>query len=144
MFKSRWMNILFLMMGLLIIGSVIAFFVIDSLAKDKADVRNPNIDQIVNDLTVSTGEITTNIKGNHFIKVDFNIQVSNKSAKDELSKRSFQVKNAVIYVVSAMTPGDLQDQNGIANLEILIKNRVNGFLESGHVTHVYTTEKIVQ
>ncbi|MCL1630877.1 flagellar basal body-associated FliL family protein [Sporolactobacillus sp. CPB3-1] len=72
------------------------------------------------------------------------MRVSNKDAKEELEKRSFQVKNAVIYTVSGMEPDDVQDQEGISNLENMLKNKINGFLESGNVVHVYTTEKIVQ
>ncbi|GGL44062.1 flagellar basal body-associated FliL family protein [Sporolactobacillus putidus] len=144
MFKNRVINITFIIMTLMIIGIITVFFVMNGIAQSKSDVKNPSIDQIVNNLTLATGEITTNISGDHFIKVDFNIQVSNSAAKDELSKRSFQVKNAVIYTVSGMTPANLQDQKGLANLENLIKNRLNSFLRSGTVTHVYTTEKIVQ
>ncbi|TGB00288.1 flagellar basal body-associated protein FliL [Sporolactobacillus shoreae] len=144
MFKSRGLNVLFILMILVIIGTVVAYFMLSNYAQGKNDVQNPSIDEIVNDLTVDTGEITTNIQGDHFIKVDFNIQVSNKDAKDELTKRSFQVKNAVIYTVSDMTPQDLQNQKGIASLEDQIKNRINSFLDSGTVTHVYTTEKVVQ
>ncbi|WP_100487689.1 flagellar basal body-associated FliL family protein [Sporolactobacillus pectinivorans] len=144
MFKSRGLNILFIIMILVIIGTVVAYFMLSSYAQGKTDIQNPSINEIVQDLTVSTGEITTNIQGDHFIKVEFNIQVSNRDAKNELMERSFQVKNAVIYTVSGMTPQDLQDQKGIANLEDQVENRINGFLESGHVTHVYTTEKIVQ
>lgn len=146
MFKSRGMNILFIFMVLMIIGTVAAFFIMSGVGSGNGSEENkdPNIDEIVKDLTVATGEITTNIKGDHFIKLDFNIQVSNKDAKDELEKRSFQVKNAVIYTVSGMTPQDLQDQAGLSNLENMVKNKINSFLKSGTVTHVYTTEKIVQ
>ncbi|WP_010630948.1 flagellar basal body-associated FliL family protein [Sporolactobacillus vineae] len=144
MFKSKGLNIIFILMIVMIIGTVIAYFLLSGYAQSRADVRNPSIDEINKDLTVSTGEITTNIQGDHFIKVDFNIQVSNKQARDELQKRSFQMKNAVIYVVSDLTAGKIQNQQGIAGLENQIKNRINGFLQSGTVTHVYTTEKIVQ
>lgn len=137
------MNLLFTLMVLVIIGTIIVFFFIFRQQSDGKN-KGTDIDEIVNHLTVDTGEITTNIKGDHFIKLDFNIQVSSKEAKEELEKRSFQVKNAVIYTVSGMTPEDLQDQQGIAQLEGLIKKRVDGFLQSGTVTHVYTTEKIVQ
>ncbi|MCO7174698.1 flagellar basal body-associated protein FliL [Sporolactobacillus kofuensis] len=144
MFKSRGMNLLFILMVLVIIGTVAAFFIMSSMNRSEEPVKDPNIDEIVKDLTVDTGEITTNIKGDHFIKLDFNIQVSNKDAKAELTKRSFQVKNAVIYTVSGMTPSDLQDQQGLNKLETMIKVKINSFLKSGTVTHVYTTEKIVQ
>ncbi|BBN98664.1 flagellar basal body-associated FliL family protein [Sporolactobacillus terrae] len=143
MFKSRAMNLLFTLMVLVIIGMIVVFFFVFRQQSD-GENKGTDIDEIVNQLTVDTGEITTNIKGDHFIKLDFNIQVSSKEAKEELEKRTFQVKNAVIYTVSGMTPEDLQDQQGIAQLESLIKKRVDGFLQSGTVTHVYTTEKIVQ
>jgi Flagellar basal body-associated protein len=144
MFKSKGLNLIFILMIVMIIGTVIAYFMLSGYTQSRSDVRNPSIDEINKDLTVSTGEITTNIQSNHFIKVDFNIQVSNKQARDELQKRSFQVKNAVIYVVSDLTATKIQNQQGIADLENQIKNRINGFLQSGTVTHVYTTEKVVQ
>lgn len=144
MFKSKGLNIIFILMIVMIIGTVIAYFALSGYAQSRTDARNPSIDEINNDLTVSTGEITTNIQGDHFIKVDFNIQVSNKQARDELQKRSFQMKNAVIYVVSDLTANSIQNQQGIAGLENQIKTRINEFLQSGTVTHVYTTEKIVQ
>jgi flagellar FliL protein len=131
-------------MLLVIVSTATIFFIMSNQAGARQDVVNPDINQIVKNLTVETGEVTTNLKDDHFIKVNFNIQVSNKEAKDELTKRLFQVKNAVIYILSGMTPNDLEDQKGIANLEKLIQSRVNDFLQNGHVTHVYTTEKIVQ
>lgn len=131
-------------MTLVLVAAAAVYFYMAHAASEKKDIKNPSIDQIVDDLTVSTGEITTNIKDDHFIKVDFNIQVSNQVAKLELTKRSFQVKNAVIYTVSSMTSQDLSGQQGIANLETQIMNRINGFLTSGKVTHVYTTEMVVQ
>ncbi|MET1247886.1 flagellar basal body-associated FliL family protein [Sporolactobacillus sp. STCC-11] len=144
MFKSRGMNVLFILMVLMIIGTIAAFFIMSNLGRGNEAEKDPDIDEIVKNLTVATGEITTNIKGDHFIKLDFNIQVSSKETKEELEKRSYQVKNAVIYTVSGMSPSDLQDQQGLSNLEDMVKKRINGFLKSGTVVHVYTTEKIVQ
>lgn len=144
MFKSKGMNILFAIMAVFIMAAVAGYFILNGMAKSKAEEKHPDIDEIVDNLTVSTDEITTNLKGDHFVKVKFNIQVSSEAAKDELAKRSFQVKNAIIYTLSGKTPGDLQGQAGIANLEQSIKKRINSFLQHGKVTHVYTTEKIVQ
>lgn len=144
MFRSRAMNAFFIVILMMLIAALAFLYIMNTQAKEQTDVENPTADQIVNDLTVETGEVTTNIKDNHFIKVSFSIQVSNKKARDELNKRSFQLKNAVIYTVSGMNAEDLQDQKGMRNLENLIKTRINEFLESGHVTRVYTTQKIVQ
>ncbi|MCI1857897.1 MAG: flagellar basal body-associated FliL family protein [Sporolactobacillus sp.] len=144
MFKSKGMNVLFFISLAVILGTAAAFFITSHVDRSSAQGSHPDIDEIVKNLTVSTGEITTNIEGDHFIKVNFRIQVSSKDAKDELSKRSFQVKNAVIYIVSGMKVSDLRDQKGLAVLENQIKDRINTFLNNGRVIHVYTTEKIIQ
>ncbi|WKB34859.1 flagellar basal body-associated protein FliL [Terrilactibacillus sp. S3-3] len=144
MFKSRGMNILFAIMAVFIVAAIAGFFIVNGIAKSKSEQKHPDIDEIVNNLTVPTDEMTTNLKGDHFAKVKFNIQVSSAAAKDDLAKRTFQVKNAIIYILSGETPSDLQGQTGISNLEQSVKNRINSFLQHGKVTHVYTTEKIVQ
>nr|WP_275583919.1 flagellar basal body-associated FliL family protein [Scopulibacillus daqui] len=95
-------------------------------------------------MTFETDEMTTNMKDNHYLKVQFKIQLSNKEAKEELTDRAFQVKNTIIYILSGLTPRDLQGPKGLKNLENSIKYKVNQYLESGQVTHVYTTEKIIQ
>ncbi|MBM7644364.1 flagellar FliL protein [Scopulibacillus daqui] len=147
MFRSKGIKILFATVFILIViglGVYIWFYFIDSnkgvSAKDKKD----DINYIVNKLTFETDEMTTNMKDNHYLKVQFKIQLSNKEAKEELTDRAFQVKNTIIYILSGLTPRDLQGPKGLKNLENSIKYKVNQYLESGQVTHVYTTEKIIQ
>lgn len=107
--------------------------------------NQPNIDDIVKNLTVDTDEITTNLKtSNNFVKVKFKIQVSNQTTKDELQKRMFQVKNEIIYQLSGMKPSDLQGPTGLNNLETALKKRFNSLLKDGSVVRVYTTEILIQ
>lgn len=103
-----------------------------------------NIDNIDKNLTVDTEEITTNLKDDHFIKVQFKLQASSKDTKDELVKRDFQVKNAIIYTLSNLTPNDIQGSDGLIHLQDLIQKKIDSYLKTGHLTHVYTTEKIIQ
>lgn len=107
--------------------------------------NQPSIDEITKSLTVDTDEMTTNLKSsNHFIKVQFKIQVSNQKTKDEVNKRMFQVKNAIIYELSGMDPNQLQGPKGLNLLETSLKNRLNEILLKGHVTRVYTTDILIQ
>ncbi|MFT8871358.1 MAG: flagellar basal body-associated FliL family protein [Sporolactobacillus sp.] len=144
MFKSRLMNIIFILMGVVIVAVIVFFVLMQQKEDETKPIKNPTLSQIVNDLTFSTGEITTNIRDDHFIKVNFKIQVSTEAAKAELAQRSFQVKNAVIYAVSGLRMEDVQGQDGIVKLENDILQRINRFLKSGQVTHVYTTEIVAQ
>jgi len=142
MFKSKALNVtMFTMIGLIVI-SVGLYFYVSHAAQAKSEP--PTVSEIVKNLSVSTDEITTNLRGNKFIKISFLMQVSNKAAKDELTKRQFQVNNAILYLLSDKTEQELQGKNGMNNMETDLKNKLNGLMKSGKVVHVYTTEKIIQ
>ncbi|WP_349410505.1 flagellar basal body-associated FliL family protein [Pseudalkalibacillus sp. SCS-8] len=95
-------------------------------------------------LSVDTDEIMTNLADDGFAKVTFRIQVDNVKAKKELETRMFQVRNTIIYQISATKAEDLQGPKGIERLERSLKETINGFLENGKVVRVFTTERIVQ
>jgi len=142
MFKSKALNtIIFTMAGLIVISVSLYFYVNHTVHAKSAP---PTVSEIVKNLSVSTDEITTNLSGNKFIKISFLMQVSNKDAKDELTKRQFQVNNAILYLLSDKTEQDLQGRNGMSKLETDLKNKLNSLMKSGKVVHVYTTEKIIQ
>ncbi|GGE46472.1 hypothetical protein GCM10011391_26590 [Pullulanibacillus camelliae] len=142
MFKSKTLNTVIITMAVLTVISASLYFYLNHKAQAKSSP--PTVSEIVKHLSVSTDEITTNLSDNKFIKVSFLMQVSNKDAKDELTKRQFQVNNAILYLLSNKTEKDLQGQKGIKDLETALKDKLNGLMKSGKVTHVYTTEKIIQ
>lgn len=132
-------------MGVVIFLGLATFIFINVIKPGESSASAAqNIDNIDKNLTVDTAEITTNLKDDHFIKVQFKLQASSKDTKDELNKRDFQIKNAIIFTLSNMTPAELQGSAGLNKLETLIKNKINSYLTTGHLTHVYTTEKIIQ
>jgi flagellar protein FliL len=102
-----------------------------------------SVDELI-EHTVATEEITTNLADEGFVRVEFNIQLDNKKAKEELEKRLFQLENAVIYELAGMTQKDIHGQEGISLLEKNIAKKVNEFLEKGEVVRVFTTQKIIQ
>lgn len=100
-------------------------------------------DEII-EQSVETEEITTNLADDGLIRVKFRIQVDNKDAKEELEKRLFQLKNAVIYELAGMTQKDVHGQEGMTLLEEKIAKQIDEFLDKGKVVRVFTTEKIIQ
>jgi flagellar protein FliL len=141
-FKSKVLNIVLLIMAVLTIAAVALFYYINH--KTESASKPPSISDIVDHLSVETEEITTNLKDNKFIRIKFTMQVSNEDAKTELENRQFQVKNAILYLLSNMGEKDLEGQNGLKKLESTLQAKINALMESGDVVHVYTTEKIIQ
>mgnify|MGYP001954335293 CR=1 FL=1 len=141
-FKSKALNIVLILMVCLTLVSVGAFYYLTHKAHAKDGP--PSASEIVNHLSVTTDEITTNLSDNKFIKITFLIQVSDKKAKKELEERQFQVNNAILYLLSNKTEKDLQGQEGLKTLETGLTKDLNALLDNGKVVHVYTTEKIIQ
>lgn len=126
----------------LAIAGFVLYITLFSTDKEKATDKMTASEVV--DLSVNTDEIMTNLADQGFAKVTFRIQVDNKKAKEELETRMFQVRNSIIYQLSATKSNDLQGPKGIETLENDLQTTINGYLESGKVVRVFTTEKIVQ
>lgn len=142
MFKSKGLNIVLLLMAILTIAAVAVFYYMNH--KTASASAPPSIEEIVKNLSVETDEITTNLKDDKFIRIKFTMQVSDKDAKAELVNRQFQVKNAILYLLSNMSEKDLSGQDGMEKLESTLQSKINALMKSGKIVHVYTTEKIIQ
>ncbi|MCF6137115.1 flagellar basal body-associated FliL family protein [Pseudalkalibacillus berkeleyi] len=127
---------------ILAIAGFVIYITLFSTDKEKATDKMTASEVV--DLSINTDEIMTNLADEGFAKVTFRIQVDNKKAKEELETRMFQVRNSIIYQLSATNSSDLQGPKGIEALENNLQTTINGYLESGKVVRVFTTEKIVQ
>lgn len=144
MFKSKALNIVFLIMAVLTLTLALLFFYLNDSNHKAGAAGPPSIDEVVKHLSVDTDEMTTNLKDDQFIRIKFTMQVSNQKAKDELTKRQFQVKNTILYLLSNMSAKNLEGQNGLKDLESTLQQKLNLLMKSGKIVHVYTTEKIIQ
>jgi flagellar protein FliL len=103
----------------------------------------PSADDIAK-LSVDTDVITTNLASNNFAIVQFNILLNSKDAKEELVKRSPEIRAAIISTVAGFTKEQLVGKEGIANLEKELFVKVKPIVENGRVERVLVTEFKVQ
>ncbi len=105
--------------------------------------KGPTIDDILK-YSVDVSEITTNLASDNYAKMAFKIQTDSKKAKDELTKRDFQVRNIIIEELSEKKAKDLQGKAGKLQLENALKTKINQVMQDGKVVQVYITESLLQ
>lgn len=101
----------------------------------------PSIDDIVK-ASVEVPEITTNLADNRVVRFSLTIQTSSKDAAEELTKRTFQVKNIVIQELSEMEQKDLEGKQGKQVFQKSLKTRINELMQEGEVQEIYFTSFI--
>ncbi len=130
------------MIGVLIVITVVGAGTLVFLLtmQGKGEDGQPSIDEIVEN-SLETEEITTDLRDEGFVRIQFRIVTNSKDAKEELQKRDFQLKNILIKELSNMNQQDLSE---VDNLENMLKTRLNELMMEGKVTDVYTTNKVLQ
>ncbi|TCT26764.1 flagellar FliL protein [Melghiribacillus thermohalophilus] len=129
-----------ILISLVVLG-IIAIVIVLNIKSDANADGTRNIDEIL-ESSFETEEITTDIKDDRFVRVQFRIVTDSDDAKEELQKRDFQLKNILIKELSQMEEEDFK--TGIENLEDTIKLKLNQLMNEGKVTDVYTTQKVIQ
>lgn len=140
MVKNRLVFSMIVMMLTIIIIALAAVIIYFKLNDDS---NKQSIDYIVAS-SWQTKEITTNTKDNKYVRVQFQIQLDNKKAKEEIEKRDFQVYDIIYNSLSDMNAEDFTSKEKIAKLEEMLSNEINNVLEAGEVVQIYTIEKIIQ
>ncbi|MGE7760655.1 flagellar basal body-associated protein FliL [Peribacillus sp. NPDC097895] len=141
--KKKLLTIMMIMLVAITLVGVIAVVVVTKLSDPTSAEGKPSIDEIVKS-SVEIPEITTNLAGNDYIKISFMVQTENKKAKEELEKRSFQMKNIIITELSEMKAEELTGKKGKEKLQDALKTRMNELMEEGKVEKVYITSSILQ
>lgn len=139
--KAKIKPIFLILIGSLLLLGGIWFFLHQSTSK--VNTEELSADDILETI-VETEEITTNLNSGGFIQLRFKIQTSSVEAKEELSKRDFQVRNIVLREISAMTEDQVKSPSGMANVEKQIKNDLNKMMQNGKIIQIFTTNKMIQ
>lgn len=129
-----------ILVAIALIGAGAVYYI---LQKNGNGTKGPTIDDILN-TSVDISEITTNLASDNYVKMSFKIQTDSKKAKDELTKRDFQVKNIIIEELSDTKATDLQGKAGKVKLENTLQEKINGVMQDGQVVKVYITESLLQ
>ncbi|MFP3884887.1 flagellar basal body-associated protein FliL [Priestia filamentosa] len=127
---------------LLLAGGSTWFFLFEKEGKAE-EVKEPSIDEIV-EASVNIDDVTTNLSSENYIKMSFTLQTNSKEAKEELTKREFQVRDLMIKQLSNMKVEQFQGKEGISTLEQMLKEEINSLMQEGKVVKIYTTSKILQ
>ncbi|MBO8155230.1 MAG: flagellar basal body-associated protein FliL [Bacillaceae bacterium] len=129
-----------ILISLVILG-IIALVIVLNIKSDSNADGTRDIDEII-ESSFETEEITTDLKDDRFVRIQFRIVTDSNKAKKELQKRDFQLKNILIKELSQMEEEDFK--TGITNLENTIKLKLNQLMNDGKVTEVYTIRKVIQ
>ncbi|MFD6438709.1 flagellar basal body-associated protein FliL [Peribacillus sp. NPDC060186] len=141
--KKKLLTIMLIMLVAITLVGVIAFVIVTKLSDPTSAEGKPSIDEVIKS-SVEIPEITTNLSGNDYIKISFMVQTENKKAKEELEKRSFQVKNIINTELSEMKAAEFTGKKGKEKLQDTLKTRINELMEEGKVEKVYITSSILQ
>ena len=79
-----------------------------------------------------------------YLKAVISVALSNQKAEDELRKKSVEIRDAIIMILSAQTSEDLATPEGKERLKSLIAERINGMLTQGEVESVYFLDFVMQ
>ncbi|MGV3467029.1 MAG: flagellar basal body-associated protein FliL [Heyndrickxia sp.] len=140
--KNKMMTTMILILLVILLAGAVAIIVIYKLDHTSAN-QAPSIDEVLKQ-SVDVPEITTNLKGDNFIKISFKLETDSKKAQEELTKRDFQVKNIIIDQLSEMSPGELAGEKGKDKLRLALKEKISKIMQDGKVVNVYITSYVIQ
>lgn len=126
-------------LAILLIVGIAAIIIILNNQEDNNEVKS--IDKIV-EYSYETPEITTDLEDGSFVRIQFQILTDSKPAKEEISKRDFQLKNILIKELGKMEEEDFK--TGLSTLEDEVKVKLNDLMTEGKIEEVYTINKILQ
>ncbi|MEH7625471.1 flagellar basal body-associated protein FliL [Bacillus subtilis] len=134
--KKKLMIILLII--LIVIGALgaAAYFVLGG--KSEKSEAKKSIDEIVAS-SVDVEEITTNLKSDNIIRLAIKLETDSDKSKEELEKRDFQVKDAVISLLADTNANQIEGDKGKETFKKELKDKINSYLQEGKVEKVYIT-----
>ncbi|MEC1678795.1 flagellar basal body-associated protein FliL [Bacillus mojavensis] len=130
--------LIILLIILIVIGALgaAAYFVLGGKS-EKSEAKR-SIDEIVAS-SVDIEEITTNLKSDNIIRLAIKLETDSDKSKEELEKRDFQVKDAVISLLADTNADEIEGDKGKETFKKELKDKVNSYLQEGKVEKVYIT-----
>ncbi|MED5012648.1 flagellar basal body-associated protein FliL [Geobacillus stearothermophilus] len=117
-------------------GTAALVAVMNLTGKEKQEA--PSADELA-DSSIDIPEMTTNLADGRYIKISFKIQTDSDKGKEEVEKRDFQIKDAIIEQLSEMKAADFKGKEGMAALKEQLKQQINALMQEGKVENVYIT-----
>lgn len=126
-----------------LIAATVFFAVQFYLAPGEAQASKQQVEQLL-EKTSEPLEVTTNLADDTYIKLEVIFEVSSENTKKELDSRMFQIKDALIALLQNRSHKDVHGEKGLDKLKEELQERVDTYLTSGEVEHIYVTERVTQ
>ena len=139
--KEKFKPIIIIIVAIILLLGGASFFIV--LSKSNEKTKELSTDEIVENM-VSTETITTDLLSGGFVQIGFQIQTSATEAKEELTKRDFQVRNIATRLLSGMNEDQVKNIAGMDKFETEMKNEINELMQNGSIVQIYTTNKMIQ
>jgi len=151
MFQNRLFNMALIILIAMTLLGVVSFVLwqtylspaAQTAAHDEPPEATPLTADEMQEFTVDTGEITTNLLTNNYIIVRFSITADSKEGKEELSKRLPQVNQIIIKTLAGLSPEDIKGTEGINKMEAKIMNEISAIMLDGKIVQVITTKRVL-
>src|SRR5699024_2539216 len=118
---SKLMKTMVTSLAIVVSGSVIVHVIILNMDDDN-QAEAQSVDEIVK-YSYETPEITTDLEDGSFVRIQFQIVTNRKKAREEISKRDFQLKNILIKELATMDEEVFK--TGLDELEDSLTDRLN-------------------
>ncbi|NMD69125.1 hypothetical protein HHO41_02405 [Bacillus sp. DNRA2] len=135
-----------LIIGIITIIGVGAFFVWYFLnAPDETKNQDDLSIEELQEISLDTEPIMTNLADGNFVKAQFKIVTKSKKTAEEITKLNFRVENTIIKNINGLKKEEIIGLDHFADLEENLKNDLNKEFDSkDYITKVYIVELLVQ
>jgi len=82
--------------------------------------------------------------GKRYLKITMKIELNGTGIQEELGERNFELRDAVIMILSSKEYEDIADPSGKSQLKQEVMARMNKLVKKGQVKEIYFTDFIVQ
>ncbi|QQE76137.1 flagellar basal body-associated FliL family protein [Brevibacillus composti] len=151
MFQNRLFNMALIIIIAISLLGVISFVLwqtylspaAQTASKEEATEVKTLSAKEMQEYSVDTGEITTNLLTKNYIIVRFTITADSKGSKEELEQRLPQVNQIIIKTLAGLEPDDIKGTEGINKLEAKIMNEISTLMQEGKIIQVITTKQLL-
>jgi flagellar FliL protein len=148
--------IIVLLLILLIVGGLVAYFLLSG--GDEEQANQPQEPQKVEKRKKVTNmaeigpiypldQFIVNLVSNsssRYLKCKIDIELDAPELQQEVDKKLPAIRDLIIRILSSKTIEEIQTAKGKEKLKEEVKRKINEFLTSGEIKHVYFTEFVIQ
>lgn len=150
MFQNRLFNMALIIIIAISLLGVISFVLWQTYLSPAAQTASHEVKEMkplsakqMQEYSIDTGEITTNLLSNNYIIVRFTITAEDSDTKAELEQRMPQVNQVIIKALAGLTPEDIKGTEGVNKLEAKVMNEISSLMLEGRIVQVVTTKRVL-